>query len=96
MRADKHPAATHSFKSKRLSEGSRGESREESNELLFGGSVLRERLRHRPSVFLRLHTTGHVCATFAFAGLLARCVRQDARCRRKPQWRGKQRQHHCN
>ena len=95
MRADRHTCASNSLESKRLSERAGGHSCEKSNQLVFGSSVLRERLRRRSRIFLRGRATGHVCATVAFASLLARRVRQDARCRWKPQRRDKHRQREC-
>ena len=82
MRADRHTCASDSIESKRLSEKTRGPSCEEWNNLMFSDSVLRERLRCSTRIFLRDRATGHVCATVAFASLVARRVRENARNRR--------------
>lgn len=74
MRADRIAPAGNSLESKRLSEKTGGNSCEECHDLMFGHSVLCERLRWSSNVFLRDRATGHVCATIAFASLLARRV----------------------
>jgi hypothetical protein len=84
MGADRHSCASNLIESNRFGEGAGGESCEEPDELVFGRGLLRERLRCRSLVFVRDRATGHVCATFVLASLLARRVRQDARCGRKP------------
>ena len=46
--------------------------------LLLGGTVLRKRWRGGAGVFSGDRAAGHVCATSAFASLVARRVRENA------------------
>ena len=92
MRADRHTCANNWSSREWLNVRADGWSRDKSEHLLFSRTTLDERLRCRAPVFLRDSATGHVCATVAFASLMARRVRQDARSRREPQWRDSHRQ----